>query len=231
MTALVIPFDRSYRLRPPELRSTPGLGPVEQALLSLAQRHGFYSGLYVHFGHGYGGTVSAVRVLASSAVARRQFARPLEHSSIATRAVCSLKPFAWSSAEAAFTTPLDDICAGIAIPVQDHASGPAMVALVGVDADLAHQVVEECAADLAYAAGDIHLQALETKPVKARLSAREMECLRMAALGLTVTQTADLLDIRPRTVEFHLKNLCDKLGATNKTHAVAIAASEGLVAV
>jgi len=44
-------------------------------------------------------------------------------------------------------------------------------------------------------------------------------------------QIADKLSIAETTVNFHIKNLVDKLGANDRTHAVTIAVRRGLLQV
>jgi DNA-binding NarL/FixJ family response regulator len=60
------------------------------------------------------------------------------------------------------------------------------------------------------------------------LTARELDVLRLIRDGHRNKQIADLLAIAETTVNFHIKNLVDKLGANDRTHAVAIALRRGL---
>ncbi len=50
---------------------------------------------------------------------------------------------------------------------------------------------------------------------------REFEPLAALARGRTNAQLAGELDISLNTVKFHLKNIYDKLGASNRADAVA----------
>jgi DNA-binding CsgD family transcriptional regulator len=61
------------------------------------------------------------------------------------------------------------------------------------------------------------------------LTDREREVLQWAGRGRTVTDTSDLLKIKPETVKTHVINAIEKLGAVNKTHAVAKALQLGLI--
>jgi DNA-binding NarL/FixJ family response regulator len=63
------------------------------------------------------------------------------------------------------------------------------------------------------------------------LTAREMEVLRLIRDGCRNKQIADRLAIAETTVNFHIKNLVDKLGANDRTHAVIIAIRRGLLQV
>lgn len=55
------------------------------------------------------------------------------------------------------------------------------------------------------------------------LSSRERECLRWVSMGKTAWETASILGLSQRTIEFHLKNAIRKLDAANKIHAAALA--------
>jgi DNA-binding NarL/FixJ family response regulator len=63
------------------------------------------------------------------------------------------------------------------------------------------------------------------------LTARELEVLRLIQDGYKNKQIADKLSISENTVNFHIKNLVDKLGAKDRTHAVTIAVRRGLLQV
>lgn len=61
------------------------------------------------------------------------------------------------------------------------------------------------------------------------LSERERECLLWVSMGKTAWETASILNLSQRTIEFHLKNAIRKLNAANKIHAVTIAIRIGLL--
>lgn len=63
------------------------------------------------------------------------------------------------------------------------------------------------------------------------LTTRELEVLRLIRDGYRNKQIADQLAIAETTVNFHIKNLVDKLGANDRTHAVTIAIRRGLLQV
>ncbi|GAA4339072.1 hypothetical protein GCM10023144_36880 [Pigmentiphaga soli] len=66
-------------------------------------------------------------------------------------------------------------------------------------------------------------------PAAVKLSARERECLRWAAVGKTSWETACILEVGERTVNFHLGNAFAKLQVNNKQAAVAQAILRGLI--
>jgi DNA-binding NarL/FixJ family response regulator len=61
------------------------------------------------------------------------------------------------------------------------------------------------------------------------LTSRELDVLRLIQEGHRNKQIADKLAIAETTVNFHIKNLVDKLGANDRTHAVTIALRRGLL--
>ena len=61
------------------------------------------------------------------------------------------------------------------------------------------------------------------------LTCRELDVLRLIRDGYRNKQIADQLCIAETTVNFHIKNLVDKLGANDRTHAVTIAIRRGLL--
>jgi len=63
------------------------------------------------------------------------------------------------------------------------------------------------------------------------LTDRELQVLRLIRDGYRNKQIADQLSIAETTVNFHIKNLVDKLGANHRTHAVTIAIRRGLLQV
>ncbi|MFA6139947.1 MAG: response regulator transcription factor [Hyphomicrobium sp.] len=67
----------------------------------------------------------------------------------------------------------------------------------------------------------IDLQALNSDPF-AELTSRERELLTALANGWTNLQIASRIGISRNTVKYHLKNLYDKLGVTNRAMAVAL---------
>jgi DNA-binding NarL/FixJ family response regulator len=61
------------------------------------------------------------------------------------------------------------------------------------------------------------------------LTERELQVLRLIRDGHRNKQIADHLAIAETTVNFHIKNLVDKLQANDRTHAVTIAVRRGLL--
>lgn len=63
------------------------------------------------------------------------------------------------------------------------------------------------------------------------LTSRELDVLRLIQEGHRNKEIADRLAITESTVNFHIKNVVDKLGARDRTHAVTIALRRGLLAI
>ncbi|XEA93232.1 response regulator [Xanthomonas sp. DAR 80977] len=61
------------------------------------------------------------------------------------------------------------------------------------------------------------------------LSAREIQVLQSVAAGNSNKAIAALLSIAEETVKAHMKNILCKLGARDRTHAVAIAVKRGII--
>jgi DNA-binding CsgD family transcriptional regulator len=61
------------------------------------------------------------------------------------------------------------------------------------------------------------------------LNEREVEVLTWAARGKTSAEIAKILDLTKRTVDFHIDNAREKLGAATRTEAVIKAATGRLI--
>ena len=66
--------------------------------------------------------------------------------------------------------------------------------------------------------------------IEPRLSPRQIECLRLAALGLTSVEIAAALGLSSRTVDQHVGDACERLKVRNRVQAVAWAFELGLLA-
>jgi len=69
----------------------------------------------------------------------------------------------------------------------------------------------------------------DSEPMGALLTAREREVLSWAALGKSSWEIGAILRIAKRTVDEHTQRAARKLGAANKTQAVALALLRRLI--
>lgn len=73
------------------------------------------------------------------------------------------------------------------------------------------------------------LQLTEIAPLFHKgLTLREAEILKWSAEGKTAAEVAMILDLKLRTVNFHIGSAIRKMGVTNKTSAVVQAALHGV---
>ena len=72
-----------------------------------------------------------------------------------------------------------------------------------------------------------HMTSSEPSGEHVLLSEREIEILKLVASGKSNQSIADQLSISENTVKYHLKNILQKLGVSNRTEAVTIAMQKG----
>jgi DNA-binding NarL/FixJ family response regulator len=71
--------------------------------------------------------------------------------------------------------------------------------------------------------------AVPPKGSRGKLTRRQLQILQMLANGESTTVAARELDLSEETVKTHIKTALARLGARNRTHAVAIALRESLI--
>ena len=91
--------------------------------------------------------------------------------------------------------------------------------------DLLHRVRLELGAVENGAAG----VALRTGPADARLTSREAQVLELVAAGRSNRQIGKALFISDKTASVHVSHIMDKLGASSRTEAAALAREQGLL--
>jgi DNA-binding CsgD family transcriptional regulator len=77
--------------------------------------------------------------------------------------------------------------------------------------------------------GSLTTVEIDTARCSIVLSDREIEILCAVAEGKSSTEIAEELNITPRTVEFHLTSINEKLKTRSRTHAVAEAMRKGII--
>ncbi|MEX2196681.1 MAG: response regulator transcription factor [Thermoleophilaceae bacterium] len=88
---------------------------------------------------------------------------------------------------------------------------------------------ELCAAVAAVARGETVVSPRLRTDGAVSLSPREREVLGLVAEGLSAPAIARRLVLSPHTVKTHVRNLCEKLGVTDRAAAVASAMRRGLL--
>ncbi len=71
--------------------------------------------------------------------------------------------------------------------------------------------------------------AVPPKGSRGKLTRRQRQILQLLANGESTTVAARELDLSEETIKTHMKHLLTRLGARNRTHAVAIALRESLI--
>ncbi|RIA46343.1 DNA-binding CsgD family transcriptional regulator [Hephaestia caeni] len=228
------------------IKSCRTTSDLRDCLLAYARLLGFYGARYVHIGivcTASSGTNSQqpIRFFTTSPHDTPDADDWLARDPCAVQARTAFAPFAYSTRTLTGIDPIQRIwlenermrgvAAGIALPVQDSAHGPAYISMFGNDEAGSRNLVELYAPELAFTAAHFHAKAKQLVSVAdwvPRLSKREIQCLRLAAVGKTIAQSGKDLGISERTVEYHLRNASDKLGAPSKLRAVVLALAQGL---
>lgn len=227
------------------LRASRSASSLRDWLLDYARLLGFYGARYVHVGRFSSqpdaGPHQPLRFLTTSPRDAEDADDWLARDPCAAQAHNAFAPFAYSTQTKAGVDPLQRIwlenermrgvSAGVILPIQDSVQGPAYICLFGNDELGSRDLAERCGADLAFAAAHFHAKAKQFVPLAdwvPRLSTRELQVLRLAALGRTYAQSGEALGLSEKAVEYHLRNASDKLGAQSKLRAVVLAFIHGL---
>ncbi|MFG1428868.1 autoinducer binding domain-containing protein [Roseixanthobacter glucoisosaccharinicivorans] len=164
---------------------------------------------------------------------------------VVTTAKRSMRMFAWSAEDRHVRRSSRDIRrfysqatdfgirSGVSIPIRTSYGRTAMITLAS---DRRQAEIppswEPLEAALALAHIHIHLSLAGAAALKGgdvSLSTQESTSLSWSSHGKSMTVIADLLGIKPRTVQFYLDNARDKLGASNLQQAVRIAMEKKLI--
>jgi len=217
---------------------------LRQWLADHALRHGFRGARYMHLGHLHLGQRlphwKLLRFLSTHPDSANLW---ITDQPGLEAILMTFLPFAWSSGAGEGLTEqqrdwyaaqqFQGRPAGVTVPVQDHAAGPACLILFGGTEEGALHLVDAEAPSLAVLALAFHLMAKAILPTSnslgPALSDREIACLRLAALGETLAEAANKLGVSIRTIELHVARASKKLNAVNKIHAVALAIGAGLI--
>jgi DNA-binding NarL/FixJ family response regulator len=114
---------------------------------------------------------------------------------------------------------------GIANALEAGASGAVMKSAENTELVAA---IRKIAAGQTFISGDIQ-SLMDNDPPVTSLTGRQSEVLQSLTLGLTNKDIALQLGISIRSVEDHVNNILEKIGATNRAEAVGIALRKHLV--
>lgn len=225
-----------------ELDASRSPDDLDRWLDHLAQSFGYSSARYVHLGHRIQLREPMARLplrfLTTLGIPNDPW-RPGDPAE--PRIFAAFEPFEWCTRDDLDLPDLQrewlgverlrGVAGGVAIPVQDYMSGPAYLSLLGgLGADADGGPVFRHLVPLAIG---FHCRAKLLLPPSGEgggaLTDREISCLRHAASGIGLSQTAASLGIATRTVELYFARAVRKLRASNRIHAVAIALSAGLI--
>ncbi|MFT3938532.1 LuxR family transcriptional regulator [Rhodopseudomonas sp. BR0G17] len=117
---------------------------------------------------------------------------------------------------------------GFIVPIHGLAGYEAAISLGGSNIDLNPRSKPVLHLMAMYAFDRIRTLA-SPAPAAPRLTHREREALIWAARGKSAWEIGEILSIAQRTAEEHISTAGRKLGAANKTHAVAIAIRQNLI--
>jgi LuxR family quorum sensing-dependent transcriptional regulator len=113
----------------------------------------------------------------------------------------------------------------VMVPVSGHAGPGGVVWLHGQDFKFEATAFLHTIILYAYD----RLRHVQMEMLQPALTNRERDVLTWSAVGKSAWETGEILRISQRTVEEYLKSATRKLGAANRTHAVALALRDGLI--
>jgi DNA-binding CsgD family transcriptional regulator len=120
---------------------------------------------------------------------------------------------------------------GVGVPIHGPNGQCVGIGMAGVEKGLDHP---ETVAKMAVLCYQLHYawERLNPRPkmvAEVRLTARETEILKWCSQGASTWQIGEILKISENSVEWHLKNIYDKLGVPNRTAAAVKALQQGLI--
>lgn len=124
--------------------------------------------------------------------------------------------------------PLKGALHGIQIPVFGHHGIEGALSLGGLNIDTTPEarLVVETLAGVAFRRAR-YLSGAETQEQHTSLTPRETQILRLVSQGLKQTAIARVLEISPRTVENHLRQIRQRLGVYTTAQAVQVTLQSG----
>lgn len=127
------------------------------------------------------------------------------------------------------------VLCGITIPVRDHRGNVAAVSFSGRSREPNSFWDEMRLGHLYFIASELHNQIVlnyinkEHSFCTTQLTSREKDILHFTATGKTAYEVAKMLNITESTVNFHMKNIREKLSSVNTVQAIFKAAQLNLI--
>lgn len=118
---------------------------------------------------------------------------------------------------------------GIVVPVGRPRHVPACTWVGGENPDLDDEVLSVIQLVALFVSSKAYALAHTLADKRPPLTARERDVLSWAAHGKSAWEIGEILRIAKRTVDEHTQSAARKLGASNKTQAVALALIRGLI--
>jgi LuxR family transcriptional regulator, quorum-sensing system regulator BjaR1 len=159
---------------------------------------------------------------------------------IASRCIKSHMPFEWEAdsyrshanprvAEIMRLAADFGLRQGYIVPIHGPNGYEACVSMVAAELDLSARAKAALHLMALYAFDRVRRLRGELPGGKPPLTAREREVLAWAALGKSAAQISETLKIAKRTVDEHTQTAVRRLGAANRTQAVAIALRDRII--
>jgi LuxR family quorum sensing-dependent transcriptional regulator len=118
---------------------------------------------------------------------------------------------------------------GLIVPLGEGSHHPACVWLAGESPDLDDDTLLATQMIASFAASKAYVLSRNIDRIVSPLTTRERDVLAWSAQGKSAWEIGTILGIAKRTVDEHARVAARKLGATNRTQAVAIAISRGII--
>ncbi len=167
----------------------------------------------------------------------------VHYDPVASHCRATMDPFLWS--EAPLTVDDEPMALqvmnlagdfgmkqGFCLPIHGVESLEACISLSTSETDLDPKIRPMLHLMGMYTFGKLRvLLDIERPRARVRLTPREREVLSWTAVGKSAWETGQILSITKRTVDMHVMAAATKLGARNKTQAVALAVQDRLISV
>lgn len=161
--------------------------------------------------------------------------RPIAKNPVVMRALLDTQPFELSSVQTGATMWPELSCGGngLACGISGLREDTRTVISISFGQHRLHSrhytVMQHVAPHLHEAFKRVCLSDRQDCPQIPDLTQREVEVLRWLRDGKRTSDIGRIMSISERTVKFHISNLCTKLGAANRAHAVANAMRLGVL--